>query len=84
MSDKNRKGAKKIHCKIGMTTDPKRRKAEWERKYPDLEWKTLQKYDSKSAAQSAEKRLANKYDCEAHGGGSGSKYKPWYTYKFNH
>lgn len=72
-------------CRIGITTRPEQRKAEWEREYPNLYgWNIIETYDSKSEAQSAENRLATKHNCEASPGGDGDALATWYVYKFNY
>lgn len=72
-------------CRIGMTTDSKKRKEHWESQYPNLQdWKILGKYDSKTAAQKAEKEFAKQYGCVAHPGGSGNEDDTWYVYKFSY
>ena len=71
-------------CRIGITTDPESRKADWERKYPNLRnWRILETHQTKSQAQQAEDRLASQYGCEAHHGG-GSDPGPWSVYKFDY
>lgn len=72
-------------CRVGITTDPERRKSEWEREYPNLtNWQILEEHYTKSAAQAAEDRLAKKYGCVAHPGGDGPDYATWYVYYFQY
>ena len=72
-------------CRIGITTDPDGRKKDWQRDYPDLwNWKILETHDTKSAAQAAENRLAEEYDCDAYPGGDGNEYDTWYVYYFQY
>ena len=72
-------------CRVGMTTDPEGRKADWEDHYRRIwGWKILGEYDTKSKAQTAETQFAEKLGCTAHPGGSGSEYATWYVYFFNY
>ena len=66
-----------------MTTNPEQRKKTWQNMCPSLKnWTILQKYNSKTAAQIAERKYAKKYVCRAYGGGSGPEYATWYVYIF--
>jgi hypothetical protein len=70
-----------------MTTNPKKRKQYWENQHSGLSrWSQSGPYSSRAAAQKAEKQLAAKKGCEAHGGGRSPKKKDakWYVYNFNH
>ena len=72
-------------CRIGITTDPNRRKGEWGAKYPKLSgWAILGTYNSKSDAQDAETSFARLYGGESAPGGAGSERDTWYVYKFNY
>lgn len=72
-------------CQVGITTDPDRRKAEWERERPRLRnWMILSTHSTKSAAQTAENRQAAAYGCNSGAGGGGSEYATWYVYKFDY
>lgn len=72
-------------CRIGITTDPDKRKKDWENQYPSLyDWKILEKCYSKYDAQNAENRFARQYGCESHPGGSGEEGGVWYVYKFSY
>lgn len=80
---------KDIFCRIGMTTDPNRRKKEWEREYRKqgksiISWVILNTYKSKSSAQEFETREANKQNCESQQGGRDSKKTIWYVYKLEY
>jgi len=70
-------------CKVGITTDPKRRKKEWQQKYPSLHnWKTHGQFDTKTKAQQAENEFAQSHGCEAHPGGGGKERAKWHLYSF--
>lgn len=72
-------------CRIGITTDPDRRKTEWQREYPNLRnWQILETHNTKPAAQAAEDRLAKAYGCVAHPGGDGDYYDTWSVYYFQY
>ena len=73
-------------CRVGMTTDPDRRKAEWEAEIPNTtNWKWYGPYDSREDAQTAETTLAEKHGCESHPGGPEPKGNPqWWVYKFTY
>ena len=72
-------------CRIGITADPDERKRFWKGKYRKFDkWEILSTHRSKSAAQAAETKLAEKHGCTAHGGGAGSEKATWYVYKFKY
>ena len=72
-------------CRVGITTDPGRRKIEWEGRYPSLRsWRILSTHDSKNAAQQRETQEARKKGCIAHHGGDGPEYAKWYVYYFEY
>ena len=72
-------------CRIGITTDPEKRKLYWEGQHPTLRnWEILEWHNTKSAAQKAETRLAKQYNCTAHPGGDGPENDRWAVYKFDH
>jgi len=75
-------------CRIGISTDPERRKAEWENLYRNIrDWQILAgPFNLKSEAQQEETRLAQKHSCESHAGGddSDNPFEKWYVYGFNH
>lgn len=72
-------------CRVGITTDLKRRKAEHERTYRNVRsWREHGPFDNRRAAQDWEDK--NKGSCDAHGGGSDpdSSTAKWYGYYFEH
>ena len=73
------------NCRVGITTDPDRRKMEWEEKYPNLRnWKILSKHNSRSSAQSAEESKARGHGCKSHPRGGGPEMSTWYVYHFEY
>ncbi len=59
-------------CRIGITTDPDRRKREWKQQHSTLyNWQILQTAQSKSEAQSWENTFARMHGCDSSEGGSG-------------
>ena len=71
-------------CRVGITTDPKRRKQEWEEKVYGLSnWELSGPYSSREAAQNEENKLKAKYNCE---GAPGEKDADddWHVYMFNY
>ncbi len=73
-----------MKCRIGITTDLERRKAEWQREYNLYNWQVLGTYGSKTEAQQAENRLSQQHGCQAHGGGDGNEYDTWCVYRFDY
>lgn len=72
-------------CRVGITTNPERRKQEWISEYPNLTgWTILGSYSSKSAAQDRENREAASRGCVSSPGGSGPEYATWYVYYFRY
>lgn len=70
-------------CRVGITTNPSRRKQEWQQKYPNLwDWTLLAKYATKSAAQARENEEAARLGCDSGSGGSGNEHDTWYVYYF--
>ena len=72
-------------CRVGMTTDPDGRKADWQHDHPQLyDWQIEGTYYTKSEAQAAETRIAQERGCVAHPGGDGEEYDTWYVYSFRY
>lgn len=72
-------------CRVGITTDPNRRKREWETQYPTLRnWMIMGQYNTKSEAQKRENEVALLYGCVSAPGGAGNEYDTWYVYKFDY
>ena len=71
-------------CRVGMTTDPNRRKAHWENKISNItDWEWFGPYDSREEAQAFETHLASIHGCESHPGGRDPEgNKKWWVYKF--
>lgn len=71
-------------CRVGITTDPDRRKREHEGDYPSLRnWKILKEFNNKSAAQKYENEYAAHHGCDAHPGGAGEENDNWSVYRFD-
>ena len=72
-------------CRIGITTDPERRKKQWQEKHPDLrDWKILGVHRTKSAAQAQETAEAKRRGCVSGPGGSGPAVATWHVYYFRY
>ena len=69
-------------CRVGITTDPERRKREWINHYGSINnWMQWGPY-TRDHAQNEENRIAHAYNCVSHPGGPESGHS-WYVYKFN-
>lgn len=73
-------------CRVGMTTNPTRRKAEWEAEIPNTtDWAWFGHYNSRKDAQAFETYLASIHECESHHGGrEPENNNPWWVYKFTY
>ena len=72
-------------CRVGITTDPERRKQEWEREQPTLRrWRILSTHRTRSAAQTRENQEARNRGCQAHPGGPGPERATWRVYYFEY
>ena len=72
-------------CRVGITTDPDRRRREWELEYPNLrDWQVIGTHLSKTAAQAQETVEAARRGCAASAGGDGPEVATWYVYYFDH
>ncbi len=71
-------------CKVGITTDPEKRKAYWETQVVGLtDWEILKKFTRKEDAQQFETQYAKLHGCFAQQGGAETG-GPWYVYRFNY
>jgi hypothetical protein len=71
-------------CRVGITTDPKGRRADWESQVVGLRnWRILKSFASEAKAQEYETRYAARYDCQAYRGGR-SASGIWYVYRFDY
>ena len=71
-------------CRVGITTDSRRRRQEWERKYPNLKnWRIIDSGLSYSAAQKKEDEYARRNHCQAHHGGIDNERRNWSVYRFD-
>ena len=58
-------------CRVGITTNPKRRKEEWKRVYPNMKnWKVYSPFASRKEAQMWEDKTKIEYGCVASPGGN--------------
>ena len=72
-------------CQVGITTDPGRRRQEWERERPTLRnWRILSQHQTKTAAQQAENREARARGCNSGAGGDGPERAAWSVYYFDY
>jgi len=71
-------------CRVGITTDPDRRKSEWESQVVGFRnWRLLKKFGSRKQAQEYEDLYASRYNCLASHGGMKTR-GPWYVYRFDY
>ena len=71
-------------CRVGITTNPERRKAQWESKvYGMKNWRILKSYRSRERAQEHENRYAAQYGCQASPGGNEAGGM-WHVYRFEY
>jgi len=71
-------------CRVGITTRPDERRAEWERRVVGLtNWRIIGEYHSRQKAQAHEERYAQQTGCQAWPGGSDAP-GPWYVYRFDY
>ncbi|MEQ8336476.1 MAG: hypothetical protein RIA62_03975 [Cyclobacteriaceae bacterium] len=71
-------------CRVGITTDPAKRKSYWESQVIGLKnWKILASYNAKSKALEHEKRYAERYGCKLSLGGVDGKGS-WSVYRFEY
>ena len=72
-------------CRVGITTDPDRRKKEWQKEYPNLwDWQILGVHSTKSAAQEQETAEAKRRGCDSSPGGGGPERATWHVYYFQY
>ena len=72
-------------CRIGITTNLSDRKRYWQSEHPNLRnWKNLKTFQSKSAAQNFETRMAGETGCTSAPGGDGPERGTWYVYRFEY
>ena len=71
-------------CRVGMTTNPQARRQDWEREYPNLyNWQIIRDELTYDQALLLEERVAQRYGCDAHGGGPRVEGSVYSVYKFN-
>ena len=72
-------------CRVGITTDPERRRQEWLADYPHMRnWRIVATYPTRSQAQRAENELSQRQGCMASPGGAGNEYAHWSVYYFEY
>ena len=72
-------------CRIGITTNPERRKREWKMRHQNLRnWKIIANGLSYSLAQQKEKKYAQRDGCIANPGGPNNGKRNWSVYYFNY
>ena len=74
-------------CRIGITTNPEKRKEEWKRIHPTMRNWTIEASGlSRTAAQAIEDRLAKNRGCEASPGGREpeNNRNNWSVYSFDY
>lgn len=72
-------------CRVGITTDPSRRKRQWESETGSSlpTWQEYGPYATRQEAQTAEDQLARINGCTSHHGGANpDKPSDWYVYVF--
>ena len=78
-------GGDSLACQVGITTDPERRKKEWQAQRPTLRnWMVLAEYNNKSAAPARETQEASRRGCNSGVGGTGPEYATWHVYYFEY
>lgn len=71
-------------CRVGITTDPDRRRREQKNShYGFTNWHIVKAFAKRSDAQDYERWYASRYDCQASGGGRIAR-GPWYVYVFTY
>ncbi|MCK4347806.1 MAG: hypothetical protein KAW47_04235 [Thermoplasmatales archaeon] len=71
-----------MHCRVGITTNPDRRRDEWQDKVIGFRnWKIVNQFDNRDAAQAFENQYAREHGCEAHPGGDEAS-GIWHVYYF--
>ncbi len=71
-------------CRVGITTRPEERRAEWENKVVGLSnWRILNSYPTKQQAQQHEDRYAVQTGCKASHGGPDAPGL-WHVYRFDY
>ena len=71
-----------MHCRVGITTNPDRRRDEWQDQVIGFRnWKIVNQFDNREEAQAFEDQYAREFGCEAHPGGEEAP-GIWYVYYF--
>ena len=71
-------------CRVGITTDPERRRKEWEKEVVGLSgWEILATFPTKEKAQAYEDQYAANSGCKGHAGGPDTP-GTWSVYRFDY
>ena len=72
-------------CRVGITTDPERRRQEWESKANVQNWQIVGQGLTRQQAQNRENEIARQQGCEASPGGNDpdNGSASWYVYRFD-
>ena len=71
--------------RIGITTNPARQRAYWERQSTNLQnWQVAGPFHTKRAAESYKDQQAALLNCSASPDGLGPEVARWYVYYFDH
>ena len=75
-----------LGCRVGITTNPPRRRMEWFYEYPTTmrNWEVLAVCTSKAKAQEYETEYARIHGCDASPGGPGPNTADWHVYHFEY
>ena len=74
-------------CQVGMTTNPQRRREEWERDrriQSIANWRIVDRAATKTEAQRKEREWAAHLGCKYGEGGAGPEFAHWYIYVFEY
>lgn len=71
-------------CRVGISTNPEARRADWERRVVGLRnWRIIGTHYTRIEAQAQEDDYANRHGCISHGGGRDAR-GPWHVYRFDY
>ena len=71
-------------CRVGITTDPEKRKSTWKNKVIGFRgFRIVKECLTRKEAQEIERQYAEKHGCIQHGGGRNAQ-PPWIVYRFSY
>ena len=71
-------------CRVGITSDPARRRSEWESSVVGFRnWRIIGTHQTREQAQQHEEQYARQHGCQASNGGHNTK-GPWHEYHFDY